>query len=426
MIRKLTDRKIKAAKPLKANKGVNKGKLSNTKYQDGGGLYLMVYTSGNKVWRYDYKLYGKRKTLTLGKYPAISLKEARELHEKAMNDVAHGRTPDIHQPHHSSFKPFSYYAEQTLETLNLAPSTLKERSRLQRKVLYPPLDKKPVTEITTLDLLNICQRLTDEGKYETAKKAATYCRQVFDTLVGMQLIASNPAESLIRLLPKPTTKTNFAHSTDPDILKAVLKGADQYPHHPAIKVALQVMPHLFLRPGIIRRLEWSFIDWEKRLITIPAHIEGMKRKGTGAMADRPHYVPMSQQVFDLLKSIEPITGHGSLVFSTSQDANRLLGVATLNKAISEMPNPKTGKPLGYGVITGHGFRHIASTLLNEMMFDSEVIERQLSHTVGNAVRATYDKSEKLPERAKMMQAWSNYLDSIKESNKVISLGKVKA
>jgi len=427
MIRKLTDRKVKAAKPKKAKKGKNVGQLVDTKYQDGGGLYLMVFKSGGKVWRFDYTLYGKRKTLTLGKYPAISLKEARAWHEKALEAVAHGQVPMIrHKASHTDYKPFSYYAEQTLNSLNLAPTTYKKRLRLEKQILYPILDKKPVTEITALDLLNICKRLTDAGKYETAKKAATYCRQVFDTILGMQLITINPAEGLKRLLPKPTSKRNYAHTTDTETIKLILKGVDVCHAHPAIKAALQMMPHVFLRPAIIRHLEWDFIDWEKRMITIPPHVEGMKRKSTGAMADRPHYVPMSEQVYNILQSIKPITGHGSLVFSTAHDANRPLGVATLNNAIARIINPKTGKPIGKGIMTGHGFRYMATTFLNNMMFNSELIERQMLHTVGNAVRMTYDKSEQLPERAKMMQAWSDYLDSLKHENKVISIGTASA
>jgi len=404
-----TDAAIKRIKPRKATKGKNAGKLVDTKYADGSGLYLLVKVSGSKVWRYDIDktIGGKRirKTLTYGQYPAISLKEARQLHQDALNDLALGKIPTTKKAEKAIFT-FSQLVEETHQRLELRAATLEKRKLRLEKYIIPRLDPIPLEQITAIDILNILKPIAEAGNRETAVRLAGYCRQIFDTALAMQLIPINPAESIARLLPKPKPVTNFSHLTDQQDLKALLLAIDNYTGSHAVKSALQFMPHVFLRPKNIRFLRWEYVDFTERLITFPA--EQMK-------TNRPHKVPLSHQAFAILEQMQAITGGGEFVFHTGNDTP--LSDATLTKALGRLRHPETGQALPK--MTAHGFRHTASTLLNEMGHDAELIEMQLSHKDPNEIRDTYNKAERLPQRAKMMQAWSDYLDGLKADSNVI-------
>lgn len=394
MQRKLTDRKIKALK--------SQDKAYKT--SDGGGLYIYTTRTGSKSWRYDYKVNGKWDKIVFGSYPGLSLAEARKEHEEARSSVLLGINPK--HKNQAELQTFSHYAHETNKRLELAESTLKKRIQRQSKYLFPILDKKPVKQITAIDILNICKPIAEQGKHETAHLLATYARQTFDTLLSMQLVESNPAESISRLLPKlkRSEEKQFAHVTNEDDFKILLIGADNYQGDFAVAKALQLMPHVFLRPHNIRFLKWEYIDFEEGLITFPA--ETMKMS-------RPHKVPMSSQVQRLLEEMHAITGGEELVFTTARGKGAPMSENTLNFAVRRLKHPETNKPLGKGVMTSHGYRHTASTLLNELRFDSDAIELQLAHLDKDRIRRTYNKAELLKERFKMMQHWSDYLDKLK-------------
>ena len=228
----------------------------------------------------------------------------------------------------------------------------------------------------------------------------------------MQLISINPAESISRLLPKPKKSENFAHITDPKQFSKLLQGIDNYQGDFAVQQALRLMPLVMLRPHNIRFMKWEYIDFKQKQITIPA--EEMKMS-------RPHKVPLSGQALEILESMKPLTGNHELIFLTAQGqrTGKEMSENTLNQAVIRIKDPDTGEKLGRGIMTSHGFRHTSSTFLNEMGFSADAIELQLAHANEDRIRATYNKAELMPEREKMMQAWANWLDSLKTNNKVL-------
>lgn len=403
MKRLLTDNKIKALKP--------KDKAYKT--GDGGGLYVYTTKAGAKSFRYDFKLNDKWGTLTFGTYPETSLADARDQHEKARSLLAKGIDPRQAANGETKLKPFSFYAIDATNRLELRPSTVEQRLERMEKYLFPILDKKLVTDITAIDILNIVQPISDRGNRETARLLSSYCRQTFDLLLSLQLTNNNPAESIRRLLPKKKTESHFAHVTDKADLTTLLKAIDSYGGDIAVKQALKLAPLVFLRPHNIRFLKWEYIDLDSKLITIPA--DQMKMS-------RPHKVPLSDQALNILEKMRPLTGHKELVFIAG-NRDKELSENTLNKAIQRAKHPQTGEPLGKGFSTSHGLRHTASTLLNEMGFNSDAIELQLAHLDKDRIRRTYNKAELMPEREKMMQAWADYLDSLKAGAQVIPIKK---
>lgn len=394
MKRLLTDAKIKN---LKA-----KGKPY--KVTDGGCLYVYVTASGTKSFRYDTKLNNKRFTVTFGKYPAISLLEARTLHEEAYTKISKGIDP--REPAQEK-KLFSFYAKEKMNALDLQETTYEKRIGRMEKYLFEELDKKDVTEISAANLHNVLKPISDTGKRETAQRLASYCRQTFDYLIDLQLIENNPAESVARLLPKPKETNHFAHLTSTADLSLFLKSIDSHKGDYSVKKALQFIPLVFLRPHNIRFLKWKYVNFKNKLITIPA--DQMKK-------NRELKVPLSKQAISILKDMKKLTGKYDYVFLSSRSMNsdhKPMTENTLNVAITKLINPETKKPFGRGFLTSHGIRHTASTRLNELGYNSDAIELQLAHADKDRIRAVYNKAELLPERTTMMQEWADYLDELK-------------
>lgn len=397
MKRVLTDAKIKNLKPQ--DKGY--------KVADGGGLYVYVTKTGSKSFRYDAKIGGSRKTITFGVYPALSLAEAREEHEKAHAMVAKGIDPrDLAHEKNS----FSYYSHEQMKTLDLRDTTYTKRIGRMEKYLFPVLDKKDATQITARDLIQLLKPIAESGKRETAQRLAIYCRQTFDYMIGLQLIENNPADTVRRTLPKVKETRNFAHLTEVEDVAQFLKVIDTHTGDYAVKKGLQFMPLVFLRPRNIRFLRWSYVDFDKRLITYPA---GEIKMG------KEHKVPLSNQAISILKDMQRLTGKFEYVFMSSVSINnhkKPLSENTLNVAITRLINPKTNQKFGRGFITSHGIRHTASTRLNELGYNSDVIEIQLTHAPKDRIRAIYNKAEYMPERTKMMQEWADYLDDLRQAH----------
>lgn len=390
---------------------------------DGGGLHLQVKPSGYKCWKYDYRLNKARGTYTIGQYPDISLKEAREHHRAAREYVAKGLHPiqiKVSEQIENDLngKRFSYYANQWLDKQNLAESTFSDLKQRIEKNLTPYLDKKKVNEFSTADLLKIMLRMTDRGAIETAHRMANVLRRIFNEILILGIVDNNPAQGLSELLPKPDVrkKKNFGHITSPDEIKVLLQQIDKpSPRQDfATTQALRLMPLVFLRPRNIRFLKWSYIDFDKKIINIPAS-EIKTRK--------PLTVPLSSQSEAILKKIEPLTSDGEYVFVASHGKGKPLSENTTTQALKRIINPSTGKPFGTGYMTSHGFRHTASTLLNELGFDPDVIELQLAHLNKDRIRATYNKAQLMEKRTTMMQAWADYLDGLKSSADVVSIKK---
>jgi integrase len=398
----LTDTKIKAAKP----------KEKPYKIADGGGMYLLVNPNGSKYWQYRFRLSNKQGTYQIGSYPDVGLRKARDEHQLAREYVADGINPkEIKLQRKAKSERdnhrFSHYYEAWLKKQNLAPATLQDLKLRVKKNLTPYMDKKQVDEYTTLDLHKILQKITDRGARETALRVAGVLRKVFNELLLMQIIENNPAAGLAELLPQPDgkKKKHFSHIVKKEDFAKLLRSIDEPRARQdySITMALKLMPLVFLRPGNIRHLKWTHIDWDKHQIIIPA--EEMKRH-------YEHTVPLSTQAHTILKSIHELTGDGEYVFSTGRGKGKPMSENTTTKAIQTLIDPDTGDVYGKEFMTSHGFRHTASTMLNEMGYDPDVIELQMAHMSKDRIRATYNKAQWMEKRTQMMQEWADYLDGL--------------
>jgi integrase len=396
----LTNTQIKNAKP----------KDKQYKLSDQGGLSLMIRPTGSKAWKYDYRLDGKRLTHTIGTYPETSLAEARDAHIAARRLVQTGTNPTSAKNQEANNSTlFSSRCKTWLSKQNLAETTRKDLVQRIEKNLYPYMDSKCLTTYTTRDLLKIMERMTDRGARETAFRMAGILRKVFNEAFILGDIEANPAGGLTELIPIPDikTKSNFGHITSIDDFKILL----QQIHKPdptrdkAVTLALKLMPLVFLRPKNIRFMKWEYINFDEALITIPK--EEMKM-------NRELKVPLATQAIEILQEAHNHTGHLEYVFVSTIGIgkNKPIGESATTNAIRRMIDPRTGKSFGTGFMTSHGFRHTASTMLNELGYRSDIIELQLAHESNDRVRATYNKAQLMPERTTMMQDWSNHLEGL--------------
>jgi integrase len=383
------------------------------KLSDQGGLYLFVKANGSKSWRYDYKLNNKRTTHTIGTYPETSLAEAREAHIAARKLVQSGASPTTtkNQEANSSIL-FSTRCKAWLSKQNQAESTRKDLVQRIEKNLYPYMDGKCLTKHTTKDLFKIMEMMTDRGARETAFRMAGILRKVFNEALVLDDIESNPANGLTDLMPATNNKakSNFGHITDLKDFKVLL----QQIHKPdpnrdiAVTLALKLMPLVFLRPKNIRYMKWEHVDLNNALITIPK--DDMKM-------GKELKVPLASQSIAILQEAYQLTGHLDYVFMSNIgiSKNEPIGESATTNAIRRMIDPRAGEPFGTGFMTSHGFRHTASTMLNELGYRSDIIELQLAHESNDRVRATYNKAQLMPDRTKMMQEWAEHLDMLRVS-----------
>jgi integrase len=377
---------------------------------DQGGLSLIVRPTGSKAWKYDYRLNSKRLTHTIGTYPETSLAEAREAHIAARRLVKTGTNPTSAKNQEANNSTlFSSRCNAWLSKQNLAETTRKDLVQRIEKNLYPYMDSKCLTTYTTRDLLKIMERMTDRGARETAFRMAGILRKVFNEAFILGDIEANPAGGLTELIPIPDikTKSNFGHITSIDDFKILL----QQIHKPdptrdtAVTLALKLMPLVFLRPKNIRFMKWAYIDFDAALMTIPK--EAMKM-------GKELKVPLANQALGILNEAHKDTGELEYVFMSTIGIgkNKPIGESATTNAIRRMIDPRTGKSFGTGFMTSHGFRHTASTMLNELGYRSDIIELQLAHESNDRVRATYNKAQLMPERTTMMQDWSNHLEGL--------------
>lgn len=375
---------------------------------------MQVKPSGYKCFKYDYRLNGSRNTYTIGEYPLFSLKEARERHLEAKRLVEKGIHPksikDTRKLQNAqTSKRFSHYADEWIKKQNLAAPTEKDLRQRISKNLTPYMDKKPMDNFTTIEILDILQKVSDRGAIETATRLAGVLKRIYDELLILRLIENNPATGVATLLPKrrKDIDKNFGNIQDETELASLLSQI----HNPskrqdyAVTQALKLMPLVFLRPRNIRFLKWAYIDFDNNIINLPA--SEMKSR-------RPHQVPLSTQAVTILEDMYHLTGDKELVFVTSRGINKPLSENTTTIALQRLINPKTKKPFGSGYVTSHGFRHTASTHLRELGYESDIVELQLAHRKKDKVEAAYNKAKLLNRRKEMMQAWADYLDNLRE------------
>lgn len=380
------------------------------KKADSGGLYIEVAPTGGKWWRYKYRFEGKEKRLSLGVYPDVGLKEARDKHAEARKLLASGVDPSQNRKAAKLAKTDGALSFEVIarEWYAGRKPTWNENhsSKIIRRLetdVFPWLGSRNISDITAPELLTTMRRIESRGALETAHRALACCGQVFRYAIATGRALRDTAADLRGALPPASTK-HFPTITDPLKIGELLRAIEVYSGTYQTRYALKLAPMLFVRPGELRKAEWIEFDLEKAEWRIPA--ERMKMKTT-------HLVPLPTQALAVLRELYCISGAGKFVFPGARSTSRAMSENTINMALHAM---------GYkGEFVGHGFRHMASTLLNEQGFNRDAIERQLAHAERDGVRATYNYAEYLPERIRMMQSWADYLDGLAKGASIIPL-----
>jgi integrase len=379
--------------------------------KDDRGLYLEVSPAGGKWWRLRYWMAGKENRLSLGVYPEVSLKDARERRDEARRLLAHGINPSqarkgLQAEAQADQETFKYLAEEWFAkfkhtwTDNTAETII---SRL-RKDIFPYIGSRAIREITAPELLAVLRRIESRGAVETARRDMQKCGQVFRYAVATGRAERDVAADL-RGAIAPPKKRHFASIHEPKEVGELLRAIDGYSGSFVTRSALKLAPLTFVRPGELRHAEWTEIDLETGEWRIPAARMKMREK---------HIVPLSRQAVEVLRELQPLTGTGRYIFPGERSYARPMSENTVLGAL---------RRLGYekGEMTGHGFRSMASTILHEQGWASDVVERQLAHGDRNKIRASYNFAQHLPERRRMMQAWADYLDGLKDGGKIVPI-----
>jgi len=386
-----------------------KAKEKQYKLSDERGLYLLVGKTGRKYFRFDYRFFGKRKTMALGVYPDVSLAEARERRDEARKLIQKGVDPSqLKKEAKKMLKElvvnnFEAIAREWFEK-NTNIWTKKHSSTVIRRLefnVFPLVGSRPIKLITAPELLEVLRKIESRGAIETAHRVKQICGQVFRYAIATGRAERDPSADLKGALT-PVESKSMATITNPQKIGGLLRAIDDYDGQIMTMCALRLAPLTFVRPGELRHAEWSEIDLDNAAWKIPAHKMKMKL---------PHIVPLSKQAVDILLEIKPITGNGRYIFPSLRSTARPMSNNTVNAALRRMGYAKDE-------MTGHGFRAMASTVLNEQGWPSDVIERQLAHVEGNSVRAAYNHAQHLPERQKMMQAWADFLDVLRYERNV--------
>jgi len=394
----LTSTAIRAAKPTE----------KPHKLSDGGGLYLLVNPNGSQWWRLKYRFEGKEKLLSLGVYPHISLQQARSQRDEAKRAVANGIDPSVKRQAEKSAtaNTFEAVAREWLTTQeeSLAPATYAKAVWTLEKLVFPYIGSRPVAKLTASDVLKMLKRIEGRGTHETAHRTRQRCSQVFRYAVQTER-AEHDVTIALRGALKPVVSEHHAAITEPARVGELLRAIDGYGGHIVTAYALKLAPLLFVRPGELRHAEWPEFD-------LDGHEPHWRIPAEKMKMGEQHVVPLSKQALVLLRELHPLTGRGSFVFPSLRSGSRPMSENTVNAAL---------RRLGYtsDEMTGHGFRSLASTNLNEQGYHPDIIELQLAHAERNNVRASYNKAQRLPERRKMMQAWADYLDGLRAGGKII-------
>lgn len=401
-----------------------KPKANACKLADENGLYLLVQPSGGKLWRLKYRVDGSdalgnpkriEKKLGLGVYPDVGLKEARARRDEARRLLANGIDPaeqkrrDVQAAKASAGNTFAAVAEAYIaknERDGLAPNTITKR-RWFLKLLQKALGNRPIADIQAFDVLEAVRPYEAAKNDEKAHRTLQFAGSVFRYAIANQLATSDPTRDLRGALARRQPK-HHAAILEPKRVGELLRAIDGYEGQglPTTRLALQLSPHVFVRPAELRNAEWSELDLDAAIWRIPAP----RMKGR-----REHIVPLSTQAIAMFEAARAFTGDGRYVFPSIRTHLKPMSENTVNAAL---------KRLGYSgdEMTGHGFRSTASTLLNESgKWSSDAIERALAHKDKDAVRASYHRGPHWDERVAMAQWWSDHLDILKTGAQVIPI-----
>lgn len=386
---------------------------------DEKGLFLLVTPTGGKWWRFKYRYQGKEKLLSLGTYPEVSLRQARDARDDARQQLRAGIDPGaarkaMKAAQAEDVSSFEVIAREWFARFEptWAPGHSRTIMRRLERDAFPWIGKRPIAEITPPELLATIRRIESRGALETAHRVLQICGQVFRYAIVTGRATANPAGDLRGALP-PAKEKHHATITDPKAIGELLRAIEGYQGTFTTLCALKLAPLVFLRPGELRQAEWAEFDLDKALWQIPA--KRMKIKDQG-----DHIVPLSNQALAILRELQPLTGSGRYVFAGARSATRPMSENTVNAAL---------RRLGYtsDQQTGHGFRATARTILDEeLKFRPDYIEHQLAHAVRDPHGRAYNRTAHLAERRRMMQAWADYLDRLRDGADVIPLHGIGA
>jgi integrase len=400
----LTDTEIRKSKP--ADKPY--------KLSDGGGMYLLVTPAGGKLWRLKYRVEGTEKLMALGRYPEITLADARERRDAARKRLAHGADPMAERmAEKTAVKATTEHTFEKVAKLWLehwrgnksARHAATTENRLKGNV-YPVLGTRPIADIEPMELVQLAKAIEARDAPDMARRILQVLGMIFRYAVANGYSKRNPvAEIRPSDILKPTTKRNMAR-VDAKELPALLRAIEVYEGRPLTRLAMKLMALTFVRTSELIGARWEEFDLEARRWSIPA--ARMKMKS-------PHIVPLSLQAVEVLQLLDEISDDDELVFPGEQDSKKPMSNMTILKALERM---------GYkGRMTGHGFRGVASTILHELGYNHDHIELQLAHAPRNEVSAAYNHALYLEPRAKMMQDWADYLDKVKRGGKVLAFAE---
>lgn len=380
------------------------------KKTDERGLYLEVFPSGSKLWRLKYYAAGKEKRIALGAWPEVTLQMARRTRDEMRLRIARGEDPALTRKREkatakvSAANTFesvaSEYIEQKMVGEGRAEGTLV-KARWFLDLLKPAIGSMPISDVDPQMMLAPLKKLEARGNRETAKKCRSFASRVFRYGAATGRCTTDPTAILKGALLTPQAR-HYAAILEPEKLGELLRAIDGFECYPVTRLALKIAPHIFVRPGEMRHGEWSEIDLDKAIWTIPA----------GKMkARRPHAVPLSRQVLELFKELKEVSGGEGFMFPAFHTRLRPMSENTINAAFRRMGFSKDE-------MTAHGFRSTASTMLNESgLWHPDAIERALAHGDSNAVRGTYNRGHYWEERVRMAQWWSDHLDGLRQKNK---------
>ncbi|QSA98717.1 integrase arm-type DNA-binding domain-containing protein [Methylococcus sp. EFPC2] len=383
------------------------------KIADERGMYLLVQPTGSKLWRMDYRFGGKRKTLALGSYPEVTLSDARTRLEEARKLLVNGVDPSAFKKAAVAAKAelvansFEIIAREWLEKQRgkWVETTYTHTLERLEKNLFPWIGARPIAEITPRELLDALDKTVDRGRLDTAQRLRSEASRIFRYAVATGRVERDPAADLTGALP-PAKVKHRSTIVEPKLVGELLRAVGSYAGSPIVRAALKLAPLVFLRPGELTKAEWTEFDLDAREWRVPGERMKMRTR---------HIVPLSTQAVAILHDLHPLTGHGRYVFPHAHGRDHHMTTEAVRAALIR---------LGYGTdsenpMVTHGFRGMASTLLHEQGWPSDVIERQLAHAERNKIKAAYNHAEHLPERRKMMQAWADYLDGLKNGADVI-------
>lgn len=391
----LSDTAIKNAKP-KPDKAY---KMPDTK-----GMYLFVKPSGSKYFRFDYVFEKKRKTLSFGVYPATGLKLAREKHAKARELIAQGIDPS--EKKKADKITFEYVARAYLDSIAHTVRDVTHTKKITRFELhtFPVIGGMGINAVKSPDVYGVVKPLIAQNKLETAHRVHSEISAAYRYAIAHGYTDYDPAQAVGDQIPAQKVKHRAA-VTEPHDIAQLMRDICSYTGTFVVQCAFRFSPLVFQRPGEIRQMEWEDVDTaakEWRYFVTKTEVQ--------------HIVPLSVQALAILDQVRPITGAGKYVFPSSRGDGRPMSDNTLRTAL---------RSLGYDgdVMTPHGFRSMASTLLNEQGWSPDAIERQLCHMPRDQVRAAYNRAQYLDERRRMMQSWADYLDTLKHGAAIVPINQ---